>query len=198
MGTRSGHIEKYLRDEKPHKHLVFVLNKCDLVPTWVTAKWVQALSKEYPTLAFHASINNSFGKGSLIQLLRQFGKVIHTLHQQHPLPLPPLPFPLSRSLVPEKLTCTRKSLLIVLSPSLSLTPRRALNPNRGLKYPHLPFLTSFALPHHFCPYSPLLSFLITFSLPHHFSPSSPLFPFLTTFALPHHFCPLPAAPAASQ
>lgn len=34
------------------------------------------LSKLYPTLAFHASITNSFGKGSLIQLLRQFS----TLH----------------------------------------------------------------------------------------------------------------------
>ena len=36
---------------------------------------MKLLSKEYPTLAFHASINNSFGKGSLIQLLRQFSKL---------------------------------------------------------------------------------------------------------------------------
>ncbi|KAL1959698.1 hypothetical protein VTO42DRAFT_1284 [Malbranchea cinnamomea] len=75
-GTRCRSIEKYIREEAPHKHLVFVLNKCDLVPTGVAAAWVRALSKEYPTLAFHASINNSFGKGSLIQLLRQFS----TLH----------------------------------------------------------------------------------------------------------------------
>ncbi|CAG8818609.1 1605_t:CDS:1, partial [Racocetra fulgida] len=33
------------------------------------------LSKEYPTLAFHASVTNSFGKGSLIQLLRQFASL---------------------------------------------------------------------------------------------------------------------------
>lgn len=33
------------------------------------------LSKEFPTLAFHASINNSFGKGSLISLLRQFSQL---------------------------------------------------------------------------------------------------------------------------
>lgn len=33
---------------------------------------MRTLCKEYPTLAFHASITNSFGKGSLIQLLRQF------------------------------------------------------------------------------------------------------------------------------
>ena len=37
--------------------------------------WVATLSSEYPTLAFHASITNSFGKGALINLLRQFGKV---------------------------------------------------------------------------------------------------------------------------
>ncbi|EER28230.1 GTPase required for pre-60S ribosomal subunit nuclear export and maturation [Coccidioides posadasii str. Silveira] len=74
-GTRCRSIEKYIREEAPHKHLIFVLNKCDLVPTGVAASWVRALSKEYPTLAFHASINNSFGKGSLIQLLRQFSSL---------------------------------------------------------------------------------------------------------------------------
>lgn len=37
--------------------------------------WVRALSKEYPTLAFRASITNSFGKGLLIQLLRQFSSL---------------------------------------------------------------------------------------------------------------------------
>ncbi|ETE60039.1 Nucleolar GTP-binding protein 2 [Ophiophagus hannah] len=36
MGTRSPHVEAYLKKEKPWKHLIFVLNKCDLVPTWVT------------------------------------------------------------------------------------------------------------------------------------------------------------------
>ncbi|KAL4946653.1 hypothetical protein BDV06DRAFT_208555 [Aspergillus oleicola] len=74
-GTRCRGIEKYIREEVPHKHLIFVLNKCDLVPTGVAAAWVRSLSKDYPTLAFHASINNSFGKGSLIQLLRQFSSL---------------------------------------------------------------------------------------------------------------------------
>ncbi|PTU24126.1 hypothetical protein P175DRAFT_0497246, partial [Aspergillus ochraceoroseus IBT 24754] len=74
-GTRCRGIEKYIREEAPHKHLIFVLNKCDLVPTGVAAAWVRHLSKDYPTLAFHASINNSFGKGSLIQLLRQFSSL---------------------------------------------------------------------------------------------------------------------------
>ncbi|XP_051892087.1 nucleolar GTP-binding protein 2 [Pristis pectinata] len=75
MGTRSPHIEAYLKKEKPWKHLVFVFNKCDLVPTWATKRWVAVLSHEYPTLAFHASLTNPFGKGALIQLLRQFGKL---------------------------------------------------------------------------------------------------------------------------
>jgi len=75
MGTRCRHVEKFLRREKRHKQLVFILNKCDLVPTWVTRRWVQVLSTEYPTLAFHASMQNPFGKGALINLLRQFSKL---------------------------------------------------------------------------------------------------------------------------
>ncbi|KAJ1884225.1 GTPase required for pre-60S ribosomal subunit nuclear export and maturation, partial [Kickxella alabastrina] len=74
-GTRCRHVEKYIKTDAPHKHLIYILNKVDLVPTWVTARWVKVLSRDHPTLAFHASINNSFGKGSLIQLLRQFTKL---------------------------------------------------------------------------------------------------------------------------
>ncbi|KAF1469665.1 Nucleolar GTP-binding protein 2, partial [Megadyptes antipodes antipodes] len=75
IGTRSPHVESYLKKEKHWKHLIFVLNKCDLVPTWATKRWVAVLSQEYPTLAFHASLTNPFGKGAFIQLLRQFGKL---------------------------------------------------------------------------------------------------------------------------
>lgn len=35
LGTRCESVEKYIKDECPHKHLIYVLNKCDLVPTWV-------------------------------------------------------------------------------------------------------------------------------------------------------------------
>ncbi|KAK6722772.1 GTPase required for pre-60S ribosomal subunit nuclear export and maturation [Fusarium graminearum] len=75
IGTRCLSVEKYLKEEASHKHLIYLLNKVDLVPTSVAAAWVRTLSKEHPTLAFHASINNSFGKGSLIQLLRQFSSL---------------------------------------------------------------------------------------------------------------------------
>jgi nuclear GTP-binding protein len=74
-GTRCLHIENHIKKNASHKHLVIVINKCDLVPNWVTRKWVKILSEKFPTLAFHASITNSFGKGALISLLRQFGKL---------------------------------------------------------------------------------------------------------------------------
>jgi nuclear GTP-binding protein len=74
-GTRCQHIEKHIKKNASHKQLVVVINKCDLVPSWVTRKWVKILSKLFPTLAFHASVTNSFGKGALISLLRQFGKL---------------------------------------------------------------------------------------------------------------------------
>eukprot|EP01064_Diplonema_japonicum_P028135 TRINITY_DN4251_c0_g1_i1.p1 TRINITY_DN4251_c0_g1~~TRINITY_DN4251_c0_g1_i1.p1 ORF type:complete len:631 (+),score=155.51 TRINITY_DN4251_c0_g1_i1:67-1959(+) len=75
LGTRSRYIENYLQKEKKFKHLIFVLNKVDLVPTWVTARWLQILSKDRPTVAFHGSLTNPFGKGNLINLLRQFSRL---------------------------------------------------------------------------------------------------------------------------
>lgn len=41
LGTRSKNIETYLKKEKPWKHLIFVLNKCDLIPTWVTVRFLR-------------------------------------------------------------------------------------------------------------------------------------------------------------
>jgi len=75
MGTRSSYLENYLKKEKPFKHLVIVLNKCDLVPVAVTKAWIKVLSKEYPTLSFRASTTNPFGKGDLINLFRQFSSL---------------------------------------------------------------------------------------------------------------------------
>jgi len=81
LGTRSYHVEKHIKDNCPHKHMILILNKCDLIPNWATKRWLYILAKEYPTLAFHASLTKSFGKGSLIQLLRQFQN-IHSNKQQ--------------------------------------------------------------------------------------------------------------------
>jgi nuclear GTP-binding protein len=51
LGTRCRSVEKHLREEKPHKHLVFLLNKVDLVPTWVSVS-VSSLSP-FPFLSPH-------------------------------------------------------------------------------------------------------------------------------------------------
>lgn len=74
-GTRCYHVENHIKTNALHKQLVLVLNKCDLVPSWITKKWVKLLSQSFPTVAFHSSITNSFGKGALISLLRQFGQL---------------------------------------------------------------------------------------------------------------------------
>ena len=50
-------IEEYLRKEKTHKHLIFVLNKVDLVPTWVTQRWVAVLSQEVGVRQYPLSMN---------------------------------------------------------------------------------------------------------------------------------------------
>ena len=74
-GTRCTVIEKHIAKNAPHKHLVFVLNKIDLVPNWVAKRWIGELAQIRPTIAFHASMTHAFGKGALISLLRQFGKL---------------------------------------------------------------------------------------------------------------------------
>ncbi|KAJ6541713.1 NUC091 domain-containing protein [Mycena capillaripes] len=75
LGTMCESVLEYVKKEKSHKQIVLVINKCDLVPNWVTARYIQHLTPRFPTIAFHASPNHSFGKGSLIQLLRQFAQL---------------------------------------------------------------------------------------------------------------------------
>lgn len=74
-GTRCNMIERHIAKNASHKHLVFVLNKIDLVPNWVAKRWIGELSAVRPTIGFHASMTHAFGKGALISLLRQFGKL---------------------------------------------------------------------------------------------------------------------------
>ncbi|EHY64920.1 nuclear GTP-binding protein [Nematocida ausubeli] len=75
LGTECTNIKRYMNEHK-HKHLIYLLNKVDLLPTGVTAKWLAYLSKTTPTLAYHASsIDRNYGKQSLLNLLRQFAKL---------------------------------------------------------------------------------------------------------------------------
>ncbi|KAG2491941.1 hypothetical protein HYH03_009674 [Edaphochlamys debaryana] len=74
-GTRCTFLEQHIRKHLRHKHIILLLNKCDLVPSWVTKRWLHYLSREFPVLAFHASITNPFGKGALLSLLRQLARL---------------------------------------------------------------------------------------------------------------------------
>lgn len=63
-----------------HMCLAFLFLPCLLafslkVPSWVTKRWLHHLSREFPVLAFHASITNPFGKGALLSLLRQLARL---------------------------------------------------------------------------------------------------------------------------
>ncbi|KAF5842967.1 NUC091 domain-containing protein [Dunaliella salina] len=75
LGTRCRFLEQHIRKHLRHKHILLLLNKCDLVPSWVTKRWLHYLSRDFPTLAFHASITNPFGKGALLSLLRQLARL---------------------------------------------------------------------------------------------------------------------------
>ncbi|KAM0678374.1 GTPase required for pre-60S ribosomal subunit nuclear export and maturation [Binucleata daphniae] len=75
IGTKCPAVYKYIK-ENSHKHLIYVLNKVDLVPTGVTAKWLKFLSQETPTVAFHStSLTNFYGRNNLTNILRQFSNL---------------------------------------------------------------------------------------------------------------------------
>ncbi|KMV65345.1 autoantigen NGP-1 [Encephalitozoon cuniculi EcunIII-L] len=81
MGTMCEKIASYIKEEAPHKHLMYVLNKVDLIPTGVTAKWLRHFSRLHPTIAYHSnSITNNYGKANLISLLKQLSKLYKKSH----------------------------------------------------------------------------------------------------------------------
>lgn len=92
LGTRCRSVEKYLRTEAPHKHLVFILNKCDLVPASV------AVSK--PRLSFSPFLHPSptrpvFSQGTSAHESAAVGAIRYSLgrvncHSCCPLALGPL------------------------------------------------------------------------------------------------------------
>lgn len=66
----------YFNSKKPdHKNkFLLVLNKCDLVPSWITKKWLKIFSKEFPVIAFHSNNKKPFGKKSLLSVIKQIKK----------------------------------------------------------------------------------------------------------------------------
>jgi len=144
LGTRCRSVETFLRKEAPHKHLVFLMNKCDLVPPRITSRWVKLISKDAPCVAFHANMKNPFGKGTLMQLLRQYSRlhrdkrqisvgfigypntgkssIINTLRQKAVCPVAPIP---GQTKVWQYVTLMKRIYLIdcpgVVPPSASFT-----------------------------------------------------------------------------
>ncbi|KAK9173967.1 NGP1NT (NUC091) domain protein [Cryptosporidium meleagridis] len=75
-GTRCKYLEEYISKEHQNKHILFVLNKVDLIPKWVASKWIAFYGSIRPTIAFHSSITNSFGKRTLFHVLRQYASLL--------------------------------------------------------------------------------------------------------------------------
>ncbi|KAH8581835.1 GTpase [Cryptosporidium sp. chipmunk genotype I] len=76
-GTRCKYLEEYISREYKHKYILFVLNKVDLIPKWVVSKWITFYGSIRPTIAFHSSITNSFGKRTLFHVLRQYASLLN-------------------------------------------------------------------------------------------------------------------------
>lgn len=65
LGTKCTHAEEVIKQKSQYKHIIYVLNKIDLVPKEVTVKWVKYLSQFHPTVTFKAGVNVNFGRESL-------------------------------------------------------------------------------------------------------------------------------------
>lgn len=63
IGTRCRSVEKYIREEAPHKHLIFVLNKTDLVPTGVAVSLLQFFV--FPFVFMHLLLCPSLDRAAL-------------------------------------------------------------------------------------------------------------------------------------
>ncbi|KAI4835775.1 nucleolar GTP-binding protein 2 [Plasmodium brasilianum] len=83
VGTRCKRVEQNIKKHRSNKHIILLINKIDLIPTSVAEKWIKLLSKEYPTIAYHASINKPFGKDDLFNIIRQFSQFYKNQKKKH-------------------------------------------------------------------------------------------------------------------
>lgn len=92
LGTRCRSVEKYIREEAPHKHLVFLLNKCDLIPTSVavclTSLLLFCLLSPQPFLLDARDLSQV----SIPPSWRRNGRNLLRLWQSKPTPTDPLSF----------------------------------------------------------------------------------------------------------
>lgn len=65
LSTKLSFMESKIKSKKS----LYVLNKIDLCPVWVTKKWINYLSKEKPTIAFKSDKDKPFGKENLFEVI---------------------------------------------------------------------------------------------------------------------------------
>lgn len=59
------------KDKYESKKILLVLNKCDLVPLWITEKWVKILSSYFLVLPFFSKKQNNLEKQKIVTILKQ-------------------------------------------------------------------------------------------------------------------------------
>lgn len=81
-GTRCRSVEKYIREEAPHKHLIFVLNKCDLVPTKIGKSYLFPCgnARDSPPSLSQDAFLHLYASYSMEVACYSFGKSSSTRH----------------------------------------------------------------------------------------------------------------------
>jgi nuclear GTP-binding protein len=81
INTRCTYVEKFVKKNAPHKHVVLVLNKCDLIPTWATVFVLfnlgcmgQTFIKGIPYISISCKHPKSFRKNSILQFAETSNK----------------------------------------------------------------------------------------------------------------------------
>lgn len=70
LGTMCQSVLEYIKKEKGHKQVVLIINKCDLVPNWVTVRFLCPLTSGqfilyYCTGAVHSAPHSSLPNSSI-------------------------------------------------------------------------------------------------------------------------------------
>jgi nuclear GTP-binding protein len=73
-GTRLNLLEQKIKS-LDEMYCVLVMNKCDLIPVWVTKRWLYKLRHEIFTIAFSASTTQPVGKVALLSVLRRYSQL---------------------------------------------------------------------------------------------------------------------------
>jgi nuclear GTP-binding protein len=73
IGTFLDLIKKKI--QKTNKKLILILNKCDLIPIWLISTWIKIFSHENLIIAFNSTTKSKFGKGTLLNIIRQIKNV---------------------------------------------------------------------------------------------------------------------------